>query len=87
MIYYQPDPSVTPESLRRMLDEQPGPLQPLPAASISRPSLWDWIVRACFVIDTVLKFAVIACAIWMLLEIGSAFLPCGAVHRVLGGGQ
>ncbi len=42
-------------------------------------------VRTCTALDWCIKVAVVAAALYLAIEIGSAFLPGGAVSRVLGG--
>jgi hypothetical protein len=41
--------------------------------------------RTCTALDWCIKVAVIAAALYLAIEIGLAFLPGGAVSRVLGG--
>jgi len=43
------------------------------------------IARTAAVLDRAIKTAVILTALYLAIEIGSAFLPGGAVGRVLGG--
>ena len=47
--------------------------------------LVDRLRRAGRILDCTLKIAVVASALYLLLECGMAFLPGGAVDRVLGG--
>ena len=46
---------------------------------------YDWLERAACNCDFYLKAAVVLIALYLLVEIGSAFLPGAAVGRVLGG--
>jgi hypothetical protein len=47
----------------------------------------DKLCRACKAASGWLKLAVILAAVYFFVEIGVAFLPGGAVERVLGGGR
>lgn len=47
----------------------------------------NFMFRLCRVADGFVKLVVIGIAIYLFIEIGVAFLPGGAVERVLGGGQ
>lgn len=47
--------------------------------------LYDWLRRAACNCDRYLKITVVLIALYLLVEIGSAFLPGAAVERVLGG--
>jgi hypothetical protein len=49
--------------------------------------LYDWLRRAACNCDFYLKAAVVLIALYLLVEIGSAFLPGGSVERVLGGAK
>jgi hypothetical protein len=46
-----------------------------------------WLLRTASIADLWLRVALIACILFLAIEIGSAFLPGGAVERVLGGGR
>jgi hypothetical protein len=46
-----------------------------------------WLIHACDIADTILKVAVIATVVFLAIEIAWAFLPGGAVERVLGGAR
>jgi hypothetical protein len=50
-------------------------------------SVCAWLQDAGAVAGAVLKVAVILAALYLLLEVGSAFLPGGPVERILRGGQ
>jgi hypothetical protein len=92
--------NLCPAALRQMLDKEPAqPPVALRVTLRSRwasLATWtpsdeqlrraaDWLVRACDICDMVLKTAVIAAVTFLAIEIGEAFLPGGAVSRVLGG--
>ena len=47
--------------------------------------LVDRLRRAGRILDCTLKVAVFASALYLLLEVGMAFLPGGAVDRIFGG--
>ena len=46
-----------------------------------------WIIHACDIADMILKVAVSATVVFLTIEIAWAFLPGGAVERVLGGAR
>ena len=47
----------------------------------------EWLVSALAHGRKLLGFGFVLMLLYLIVEIGSAFLPGGAVHRVLGGGQ
>ena len=47
----------------------------------------EWIVSALANGRKLLGFGFVLMLLYLAIEIGTAFLPGGAVHRVLGGGQ
>ena len=49
--------------------------------------LYDWLRRMAGHCDFYLKAVVVLIAIYLFIEIGSAFLPGAAVGRVLGGAK
>jgi hypothetical protein len=49
--------------------------------------LYEWLQRAACSCDFYLKVTVVLTALYLFVEIGSAFLPGGAVERVLGGAR
>ena len=96
----QPVHNALPDALQRLFDEQDaaipalGPVRRIWSAAMTwAPTerqfrhLVGRLIRICNVLDLVLKTAVICTALFLALEILLAFLPGGAVHRVIGGGQ
>ena len=89
-----------PDALQRLFDEQdaatptPGPVRRAWSLAMTwAPTerqlrhLADRLIRICNVADLVLKTAIVATAIFLAIEILLTFLPGGAAHRVIGGGQ